>query len=116
MDSLGSRIQYLRKHNNWSQTELADKIGVSKSQINRYENKDTQPPADILNKIAELFGTSVDFLINGNTEEKAIAALKNSTLLQQFREVENLPDDEQQTVMKFLGAYLRDYKTKKAYQ
>jgi len=112
---LGKRIQELRKNAKYSQVELADQIGISKSQMIRYENKGVQPPADILNKIADLFGTSVDFIINGDTEEKAKATLKNTTLLQQFKDVESLPEEEQITVIKFLGAYLRDFKTKQAY-
>ena len=57
MDNLGTRIQELRKQNGYSQVELGQKVGVSKSQVNRYENKEVQPPADILNKMADLFGT-----------------------------------------------------------
>lgn len=115
MDNLGTRIQELRKQNGYSQVELGQKVGVSKSQINRYENKEVQPPADILNKMADLFGTSVDYLINGQSEEKAKATLKNAELLKQFKQVEELPDDEQMTVIKFVGAYLRDFKAKQAY-
>lgn len=115
MNNLGNRIQELRKQKGWSQTEFANKTGVSKSQINRYENKEVQPPADILNNIAELFGTSVDFLINGHSEEKARATIKNSKLLKHFKDIEALPENEQNTVLKFIGAYLRDYKTQQAY-
>jgi len=75
---------------------------------------EVQPPADILNKIADLFGTSVDFLINGLSAEKAQATLKNAELLQQFKQVEELPKEEQNTIIKFVGAYLRDFQTKKA--
>jgi transcriptional regulator with XRE-family HTH domain len=115
MDELGKRIQELRKNAKYSQVELATKIGVSKSQMIRYENKGVQPPADVLNKIADIFTTSIDFLINGDTQEKAKATLKNNTLLQQFKDVENLPEEEQKTVIKFLGAYIRDFKTKQSY-
>lgn len=66
-------------------------------------------------KIADLFGTSVDFLINGKEGEKAMATLKNAELLKQFKQVEQLPEDEQNTVLKFLGAYLRDFRAKQAY-
>lgn len=115
MEDLGQRIQELRKQLKLSQTDLADKIGVSKSQMIRYENKGVQPPADILNKLADIFSTSVDFLINGASQDKAKASLKNNTLLQQFKEVENLLEDEQSTVIKFLGAYIRDFKAKQTY-
>ena len=99
-----------------SEKHLCDKGGsISKAQLSRYENQSIQPPADILNKIAMILNTSVDYLINGNTDEKAKATLKNADLLKQFREEEELPEDEQKVVVKFIGAYLRDYKTKKAY-
>jgi transcriptional regulator with XRE-family HTH domain len=95
--------------------ELAEKINVSKSQMIRYENKGVQPPADTLNKLAVIFNTSVDFLINGNTDEKAKATLQNTELLQRFKEVENLPERERSVILEVLGAYLRNYRTKQAY-
>lgn len=115
MTDLGDRIQELRKQNKLSQTELASKIGVSKSQMIRYENKGVQPPADILNKLADVLSTSVDYVINGNSGEKAKALLKNTELLQRFKEVEALPEREQTVLMEIIGAYIRDFKTKQSY-
>lgn len=115
MNELGNRIQELRKQSGLSQTDLAGKINLSKSQMIRYENKGVQPPADILNKLADILNTSVDFLINGNTDEKAKASLKNSELLQRFKEVEALPEREQTVLLEIIGAYIRDYRTKQAY-
>ena len=115
MEELGKRIQELRKQQKFSQTELAGKINVSKSQMIRYENKGVQPPADTLNKLAEIFNTSVDFLLNGNTDEKAKATLKSAKLLQRFKEVESLPERERTVILEVLGAYLRDFKTKNTY-
>jgi len=115
MTNLGDRIQELRKRSGLSQVELASRIGISKSQMIRYEGKGVQPPADILNRLAEVLGTSVDFLINGNTDEKAKAALKNTELLQRFKEVETLPEREQSVLLEIIGAYLRDFRTKQAY-
>ena len=115
MAGLGERIQELRKQHKLSQVELAEQINISKSQMIRYENKGVQPPADILNKLASVLGTSVDFLINGNSDEKAKAALKNADMLQKFKEVENLPDREQSVLLEIIGAYIRDFKAKQAY-
>jgi transcriptional regulator with XRE-family HTH domain len=115
MNDLGNRIQELRKQSGLSQTDLAGKIGLSKSQMIRYENKGVQPPADILNKLADVLNTTVDYLINGNSNEKAQATLKNTELLQRFREVEALPEREQTVLLEIIGAYIRDFKTKQAY-
>lgn len=69
------------------------------------------PPADILNKLADVLGTSVDYLINATTGEKAKASLKNTELLQRFKEVETLPEREQSVLLEIIGAYIRDFRT-----
>ena len=114
-ETLADRIQTLRKQAGLTQVELADKIGVSKSQFIRYESKNVQPPANIINKLADALGTSVDFLISGDKNEKAKASLKNSELIQRFKEVDSLPEDEQGVLIKIISAYVRDYRAKQAY-
>ena len=115
MQELASRIHTLRKGLGLSQLELAKRIEVSKAQMNRYENQGVQPPADVLNKMADVLETSVDFLINGDSQEKAKASLKNTALRQKFKEMEQLPQNELDVLMKVIGAYIRDFKTKQAY-
>jgi transcriptional regulator with XRE-family HTH domain len=114
-ETLADRIQSLRKQAGLTQVELADKIGVSKSQFIRYESKNVQPPANIINKLADALATSVDFLISGDKTEKAKASLKNSELIQRFKEVDSLPEDEQGVLIKIISAYVRDYRAKQAY-
>ncbi len=114
-ESIAGRVTLLRKQAGLTQVELADKIGVSKSQYIRYETKDVQPPADTINKLADALGTSVDFLISGDKTEKAKATLKNSELIQRFKEVDALPEEDQGVLIKIISAYVRDYRAKQAY-
>jgi transcriptional regulator with XRE-family HTH domain len=115
METLSTRILSLRKEQNLTQIDLATKISISKSQYIRYETKDIQPPADILNKLADTLNTTVDFLINGNKEDKAKATLKNIEVLNSFKEIDSLPEEEQNVIIKVVHAFIRDYKTRKAY-
>jgi len=115
MNDLGARIQELRKQNNLSIVELAQKIGVSKSQMIRYESKGALPPADILNNLAELFCTSIDYLMNGTADQKAQESLKQTNLLQRFREIEAMPEREQNVIVEVITAFIRDFKAKQAY-
>jgi len=107
MKHLGDRIHDLRKQLGISQTELASKADISKSMINRYENKGVQPPADVLNKIADILETSVDFLLNGTSEQKATANINDNKLLQQFKAVEKLNDDDRHVVSKLIDAFIK---------
>jgi hypothetical protein len=56
-----------------------------------------------------------DFLIIGDSEEKAKASLKNSDLLQKFKEIDALPEAEQSAIVKVIAAYVRDFRAKQAY-
>ena len=110
---LGHRITELRKQKGWSQTELANKIGLSYPQMSRYEVKGTQPPADTLKKLADALGTTVDFLINGATDEKAKANLKDSDLLNQFKAVEAMPEKDKNVIKSLIDAYITKQQLKK---
>ena len=114
-EKLSDRIKILREKSGYTQVELADRIGVSKSQFIRYETNDVQPPADKLNNLAEALETTVDYLINGAKNEKAKSTLKNSELLHLFSEIDGLPEQEQAVMMRVIAAYIRDYKTRQAY-
>jgi transcriptional regulator with XRE-family HTH domain len=115
MNSLSSRIQQLRKQLNLSQQELATKVKISKSMMNRYETKGVQPPADVINNIASALNTSVDFLINGEADEKAKATLQNTELLNTLKEIDVMPKKEQSILLHYVNAYIRDFKTRTAY-
>ncbi len=106
MKKLGERIQELRKLKELTQAEVAKKIGISLTQMARYEIKGVQPPAGVLSKMANVFGTTVDYLVNGATEEKAKASLKDAELLNQFRAIEKLPKEKQSIVKDLIDAYL----------
>lgn len=114
-ERLSDRIKLLREKAGFTQVELAERIGVSKSQYIRYETSDVQPPADKLNKLSESLDTTVDFLINGSKNEKAKSTLKNSELLHLFSEMDNLPEQEQSVMIRVIAAFIRDYKTRQAY-
>ena len=115
MLSLGNRIQELRKKAGLTQQELAKKIEISHPQIVRYENKNVQPPADVLAKIANVFGVSIDYLVFGNTSDKAQQTLKDAELIKQFEKIDNLPEEEKETILKVIAAFVRDFNAKQAY-
>jgi len=62
MVNLGEKIKSLRLEKHLTQTELARRIGVSKSMVSSYELEQRSPSYEILIKIAAYFGVSTDFL------------------------------------------------------
>jgi transcriptional regulator with XRE-family HTH domain len=114
-NTLGTRITELRKTKQWSQSDLAAKVEISYAQIGRYETKGAQPSAEVLKKIADALNTTVDFLVNGNTEDKAKASLHDAEVIRFFKEVDNLPTEDKSALLRVIGGFLRDVKTKQAY-
>ena len=58
-------LRELRKQRGLTMKELGEKIGVSESTISLYETGRRSPSYEILLKIAEYFGVSVDYLLRG---------------------------------------------------
>jgi len=114
--NLGNRIQELRKKAKLSQSELAAKIDISYPQMSRYEIKEVQPPADVLKRIADVFGVSIDFIVNGTIEEKASNILQDNELLLQFKEVEQMNEDDRGTIKKLIDAFITKRKIQKLTQ
>ena len=82
-------------------------LGVSLTQLQRYENKGVQPPADILKKLADTFNTSIDFIVYGNSEQKAQQSIKDNELLSQFKAVEQLDSKDKSTIKDIIDAFIK---------
>lgn len=64
----GEKILNLRKENNLSQEELAEKLCVSRQTISLWETDQTLPTIDNLVRLKEIFGVSIDKILCGNEE------------------------------------------------
>lgn len=60
------RLKKLRLNNKWTQAKLAKKVGVSQQAVGNWETKKNSPDPEVLLKLAELFGVSLDYLL-GNS-------------------------------------------------
>lgn len=60
----------LRKLNGMSQDELADRIGVSRQTVSKYETGESLPDIEKCKRIAEIFSVSMDDLINYERNNK----------------------------------------------
>ena len=63
------KLVMLRKSQGLSQEELADRIGVSRQAVSRWELGSTMPDAPNLVKLADLFEVTTDYLL-GQSEER----------------------------------------------
>lgn len=57
------RIKELRAENNLRQEDVADNLGISRVNYNRYENGIHNFPLEILWALADLYDVSLDYLV-----------------------------------------------------
>jgi transcriptional regulator with XRE-family HTH domain len=70
MSKFSENLKMLRKRYRYSQTQLAEKIGVGRSAISMWEIGDREPDFETLEALADIFNVDMDFL-TGRKAEKA---------------------------------------------
>lgn len=66
--SFAKKMIELRKQQNLSQQDLADRLGVSRQAISRWETGAVQPLADSVKSLAQVFQVSTDYLLNDDLD------------------------------------------------
>ena len=64
--NFGTKLKQLREYKNLNQSELAEKLGVSRGAISDYERNKTEPNFLALKFISSFFNIKIDDLINEN--------------------------------------------------
>lgn len=67
--SFAKKMIELRKQQDLSQQDLADRLGVSRQAISRWETGAVQPLADSVKSLAQVFQVSTDYLLNDDLDD-----------------------------------------------
>jgi bacteriophage CI repressor helix-turn-helix domain len=104
------RLKKLREQKKLNQTELANLLEVSNGSISKWERGDRQPDYETLEKIADTFNVTIDYLlgrsdikyksdnsqINFSTPQEALSFILKQEMVADFGgyDLENMSDDE----------------------
>lgn len=108
--SFAMRLKKLREQKKLNQTELANLLEVSNGSISKWERGDRQPDYETLEKIADTFNVTIDYLlgrsdikyksdnsqINFSTPQEALSFILKQEIVADFvgYDLENMSDDE----------------------
>jgi transcriptional regulator with XRE-family HTH domain len=106
---LGQNIMLIRKKKGLSQADLGKIIGTSGDVIGRYERGDIKPSIEVVEKIAESFEVSIDYLV-GKTN-----ILVDKQVIERLENITSLPDEKKDYIFNLIDMCLRDFKNKQAY-
>lgn len=90
--AIAERVRRLRQERGWSQVELGEKISAHQKQISSYERGVNVPSVEILVKLAEVFGVTLDYLAFDNQSQAAKINIQDRELLRRFEAVDSLPE------------------------
>ena len=62
---VANRLLDLRKKSGMSQEELAEKLGISRQSVSKWERAESSPDTDNLIALAQIYGVSLDELLMG---------------------------------------------------
>jgi transcriptional regulator with XRE-family HTH domain len=76
---LHEKIKMLRKERGYTQSQVADKIGQERSTVACYENGSRKPAVDVLEKLAHLYGVTLDYFSNKSDSDIMLQLLAQSS-------------------------------------
>ena len=69
-EKIGSFIKKIRKDNNLTQKELADKLGVTYQAVSKWENGLNIPDIGIIKEISKLYNIDINEILDGEKKKK----------------------------------------------
>lgn len=111
--NFANTLKNLREANNVTQEQLAEHLKVTRPTIAGYETKSRQPDYERLQKIADFFHVSIDYLIRGMDDVK-LTPMKENIVDQEVKMAyKNLSLESKQDVLKYMHLLtLRDNEKK----
>lgn len=98
--NLGENIRKYRKRIDWTQEQLADRLGVSYQSVSRWESGNGYPDMEHLPTMARLFSVTMDDLIGYGDENQKLPRMK---MAEKFREsLKNGDIDEIVSLMRLI--------------
>ena len=103
---LGMRIKRLRQERGWSQAQFAKKLNVHPKQVSGYERGAHAPSTDVMIRMAEILGVSLDYLVFDNRTGPKHGNISDLELIEMLEKIDRLSDQDKQTVKAVLDTFI----------
>ncbi|ALY36049.1 helix-turn-helix domain-containing protein [Pseudomonas aeruginosa] len=107
--SFAQNLLRLRQQNTLTQRQMAERLGVTVSQLRHFETKGGHPSLVVLQTIAGRFAVPLDWLVCERSERQALP----EDLRLQFEAIGRLRLDERRAIRALLDDLIRQYMAKR---
>jgi len=98
MADFANILKELRVNQGLSQTNLADRLGISKSAVSMYEQGRREPDFDVLRQIADIFHVEIDYLLGRSSAPETFEPVTIAAHL----DTSDLTEDELDDVARYI--------------
>ena len=99
----GDRIRQLRIQNEYTQEELAEKLGISTSLLDDLEAGKKECPVEVVVQYSDIFGVTIDMLVLGKEHETSLSEADRSHLIDEITTV-LAREIQREAVKQFFGS------------
>ena len=114
--SLADNIKTIREEKNLKQIEVATHIGVDKSAYSKIEKGLRSLTVEELQRMAQLFNLTTDQIINYDGKIPKEVVIEDKTTVEQMRLIQQLEEEDRQTIFKLIDKMLTNKKFKDFFQ
>ncbi len=109
---VGTNIRTLREQRSVKQQEIADLIGMHRSNYSKIENGQREISITALDKIANFFNITIDQLVHMEGELPTEVQIEDKALAEQLKLMQQLDDEERSMIFKMIDSFLTKKKFK----
>lgn len=109
---VATNIKTLREQRNIKQQEIADLIGMHRSNYSKIESGQREISLNALERIARFFNVTLDELVYMETEIPQEVAIEDKTIVEQMHLMQELDEEERTIVFKMIDSFLTKKKFK----
>lgn len=109
--AFGANLRRLRLERGLTQTQLGQRVGLSKRMIAHYERHATRPPAEKISAIAHALNIKADELVNGNGSTKHPTI--DAKFARKLERAKTLPKSDRELLGTMIDSMLRKKKARR---
>ena len=110
--NVGQNIKRLREDRGIKQNEIADLIGMHRSNYSKIENGQREISITALDKIASYFNITLDELVHMGEDLPKEVSIEDKTAAEQIKLIQELDQEEKNMVYKMIETFLTKKKFK----
>ena len=110
--SAGANIKTLGEQRNMKQQEIADLIGMHRSNYSKIDNGQREISLSALDKVARFFNITIDGLVHLGNDLPQEVEIEDKTTMEQLKLIQELDEEERSMIFKMIDSFLTKKKFK----